>query len=285
MQPSSPAARFSPIVSLIIPYNYPLVFHRPSLPPPPAPGHGEPPRAPRGPPPRPRRTKRCRRAGAWREGRPAERARPSPLCSLPPSLLAEPSGTNLRSPPPPREEPPSPVSASSPGLARLRLLLSARPPRRRRRAACARRDPREAGKGRAGRAAAAAPAASLMECGSPSCRRRCSPQPLLPVRRWFSSSRAAGGRRAGRRGAEEEGRGKARGCGTAAPPATHWSRRPSTPRRPTPSPSPPMRPRGGAAAPAPRRPMAAELMGARRRQREGSIKEILLSAGNRCVML
>lgn len=85
MQPSSPAARFSPIVSLIIPYNYPLVFHRPSLPPPPAPGHGEPPRAPRGPPPRPRRTKRCRRAGAWREGRPAERARPSPLCSLPPS--------------------------------------------------------------------------------------------------------------------------------------------------------------------------------------------------------
>lgn len=190
--------------------------------------------------------------------------------------------TVLRSPPPPREEPPAPGSASSPGLARLRLLLSARPPRRRR-AACTRRGPREAGKGRAGRAAAAAPAASLMECGSPSCRRRCSPQPLLPVRRWFSSSRAAGGRRAGRRGAEEEDRGRARGCGAAAPPATHWSRRPSPPRRP--SPLPPTRPQGGATAPAPRRPMAAALMGARRRQREGSIKEILLSAGNRCVTL
>lgn len=284
MQPSSPAARFSPIVSLIIPYNYPLVFHRPSLPPPPAPGHGEPPRAPRGPPPPAPPHKALPQSRGLARGASGGAGTAIPPL-LPPSLLAEPSGTNLRSPPPPREEPPAPVSASSPGLARLRLLLSARPPRRRRRAACARRDPREAGKGRAGRAAAAAPAASLMECGSPSCRRRCSPQPLLPVRRWFSSSRAAGGRRAGRRGAEEEGRGKARGCGTAAPPATHWSRRPSTPRRPTPSPSPPMRPRGGAAAPAPRRPMAAELMGARRRQREGSIKEILLSAGNRCVML
>lgn len=49
MQPSSPAARSPPTVSPIIRYNCPLVFHHPS-PPPPAPGHREPPRAPRGPP-------------------------------------------------------------------------------------------------------------------------------------------------------------------------------------------------------------------------------------------
>ncbi|XP_072792819.1 uncharacterized protein [Taeniopygia guttata] len=66
-----------------------------------------------------------------------------------------------------------------------------------------RRCPREAGKGRAGRAAAGAP---LIECGSPGCGCRRSPQPLLPVRRWFSSSRAAGGRRAGGRRRRRGGR-------------------------------------------------------------------------------
>lgn len=68
-----------PYYSLQLPSRFPPPF-------PPSTGAGAPRTSP-GParPPRPRRTKHCRRAGAWREGRPAERARPSPPLPLPPS--------------------------------------------------------------------------------------------------------------------------------------------------------------------------------------------------------
>ncbi|XP_032298111.1 forkhead box protein D2-like [Coturnix japonica] len=93
--------------------------------------------------------------------------------------------------------------------------------------------------------------------------------------RWGQESRAAG--RGGGRSGQSEGLAVRQlptlspGAGDPAPPPPHAARAPRT------------RPQEGAAAPTPWRPM--ELMGERRRQREGSIKEVLLNAGNRCVML
>lgn len=114
MQPSSPAARFSPIVSLIIPYNYPLVFHRPSLPPPQRRGTANLPGPRAAPPPGPAAQSAAAEPGPGERGvRRSGHGHPPSAPSLPPRRAE-------------RHQPAVPA-ASSGRAARARLSLQPRP--------------------------------------------------------------------------------------------------------------------------------------------------------------
>lgn len=112
MQPSSPAARSPPTVSPIIRYNCPLVFHHPS-PPPPAPGHREPPRAPRGPPGPAAQSTAAEPGPGERGVRRSGHGHPPPSLSLPPRRA--------------EGHQPAVPAASSGRAARARLSLQPRP--------------------------------------------------------------------------------------------------------------------------------------------------------------